>query len=770
MEAIDTIPSDLGTVYRETMMRIENSKDKDLADKILSWTLYCPSPLTMDELRSALSIREGDTNFEEDYVPSPDGLIECCHGLILMEPTTGLIKFTHSTVQEFLNSYSLSNTSISLAKIYFTCLEFHELRESLISFHVQFEINKFCHYAARYWADHIRGPMESSPDIQHAVLSLLENDEKRETVQQMGRHATAPWSVKFFSKQSMLDIVAEKGLATIFELILESKRDEDNLETALHYAASGGHVKIIKAVLQRNKDTAGMIDHKGQTALHWAALRGHEQIVEVLLAVNPNLAIVQDAKGWTALHLAAMRGDDDVINKLLEYNVSAAELRDKEEKTPLDWARRWRRDTVVNILSTRKRASVEAKGHYMQPNLADDHKFCDASGASDASQNIIPVTLANAPKHLGASATTFIPEQQRAWTHMGISANLFSVSTYSGTSKSLSVDNVGRPPRAFAFLPEKHPNPRRIRDDLTKKSSLRKAGALSNKPRSTVQINDNGIRDDLTKKSSLRKAGALSKKPRSTVQIDDKVTEIPTPVFSAIAEETGISMSSSSMPSEVSDSSATASKDRADNPEHAVGDGSTQMHAAAVNGHVEAIKALKEAGADVVAKRANGSTPMHSAALNGHVDAIKALKEAGADVTIIGSDNIALLVRLMNLGIKYGKQGRCDDAITILEIAEKMSKQLLGTEHTDTLRTMNALAVAYRDMGRLADAMLLFEIVEGVQKRKLGSTHPETLETIRLQELVHQKIQQSIIILIIEAKYSEFHPPHPYSGFSNLDI
>jgi ankyrin repeat protein len=168
----------------------------------------------------------------------------------------------------------------------------------------------------------------------------------------MGRHATAPWSAKFFSKQSMLDIVAEKGFATIFELILKSKRDENNLGTALRYAASGGHVEIIKAVLKRNKDTAGMTDHKGQTALHWAALRDHEQIVEVLLAVNPNLAIVQDAKGWTALHLAAMRGDDDVVHKLLEHNVSAAESRDKEEKTPLDWARRWRRDTVVNILPT----------------------------------------------------------------------------------------------------------------------------------------------------------------------------------------------------------------------------------------------------------------------------------------------------------------------------------------------------------------------------------------------------------------------------------
>ena len=51
------------------------------------------------------------------------------------------------------------------------------------------------------------------------------------------------------------------------------------------------------------------------------------------------------------------------------------------------------------------------------------------------------------------------------------------------------------------------------------------------------------------------------------------------------------------------------------------------------NGHVDAIKALKEAGADVSAQDNDGSTPMHWAAQNGHVDAIKALKEAGADVS-----------------------------------------------------------------------------------------------------------------------------------------
>lgn len=82
----------------------------------------------------------------------------------------------------------------------------------------------------------------------------------------------------------------------------------------------------------------------------------------------------------------------------------------------------------------------------------------------------------------------------------------------------------------------------------------------------------------LRKKSSLRKAGKVGNRPPLTVQIDDKVTEIPTPLFSAIAEETATSMSSlmqSSIASEISSSSSNGEfprEDRADSPEFTVGD------------------------------------------------------------------------------------------------------------------------------------------------------------------------------------------------------
>ena len=74
----------------------------------------------------------------------------------------------------------------------------------------------------------------------------------------------------------------------------------------------------------------------------------------------------------------------------------------------------------------------------------------------------------------------------------------------------------------------------------------------------------------LRKKSSLRKAGKVGTRPPLTVQIDDKITEIPTPLFSAIAEE--FSSMNSSMPSEPSSRSSNSEDDRADSPEFTIGD------------------------------------------------------------------------------------------------------------------------------------------------------------------------------------------------------
>ncbi|KXZ44156.1 hypothetical protein GPECTOR_72g603 [Gonium pectorale] len=55
------------------------------------------------------------------------------------------------------------------------------------------------------------------------------------------------------------------------------------------------------------------------------------------------------------------------------------------------------------------------------------------------------------------------------------------------------------------------------------------------------------------------------------------------------------------------------------------------LYVAAQNGHLEAIVALLQAGANKDAAREDGWTPLHIAAQNGHVAVLAALLQAGAN-------------------------------------------------------------------------------------------------------------------------------------------
>ena len=66
--------------------------------------------------------------------------------------------------------------------------------------------------------------------------------------------------------------------------------------------------------------------------------------------------------------------------------------------------------------------------------------------------------------------------------------------------------------------------------------------------------------------------------------------------------------------------------------------GSTPLHWASLNGHVEVVNRLIKTGGEVNTQRRDGQTPLHSASKNGCVEVITALLAAGADKTIKDED------------------------------------------------------------------------------------------------------------------------------------
>src|ERR1700738_3051885 len=102
LEAISTVPKDMFAAYNGVMQRIENSGDTELALKILSWLFRARRPLHMEELREALVLQLGDEDLNHEFMIPPAEIVECCKSLLVHEESSGLVRFTHYTVQRFI--------------------------------------------------------------------------------------------------------------------------------------------------------------------------------------------------------------------------------------------------------------------------------------------------------------------------------------------------------------------------------------------------------------------------------------------------------------------------------------------------------------------------------------------------------------------------------------------------------------------------------------------------------------------------------------------
>ncbi|XP_076443488.1 death-associated protein kinase dapk-1-like isoform X2 [Babylonia areolata] len=85
-------------------------------------------------------------------------------------------------------------------------------------------------------------------------------------------------------------------------------------ETAVHMAASGGHVDVLK-FLQDKGVNISIKDKQGDTAIYWAARQGHLEVIKCLHEAGLSLDS-QNKSGETALHVAARYGHAHVVKFL----------------------------------------------------------------------------------------------------------------------------------------------------------------------------------------------------------------------------------------------------------------------------------------------------------------------------------------------------------------------------------------------------------------------------------------------------------------------
>ena len=106
--------------------------------------------------------------------------------------------------------------------------------------------------------------------------------------------------------------------------------------TALLSAASGGHVQVVKLLLDHGADPAA-VDVRGITALMKAAMNGRGEVAALLLSTSNINLEARCGQGMTALHRAVVGGRLNLVKMLLQHGADPTSV-DNNGWTILDRA------------------------------------------------------------------------------------------------------------------------------------------------------------------------------------------------------------------------------------------------------------------------------------------------------------------------------------------------------------------------------------------------------------------------------------------------
>ncbi|KAL2172498.1 hypothetical protein VTG60DRAFT_5252 [Thermothelomyces hinnuleus] len=135
----------------------------------------------------------------------------------------------------------------------------------------------------------------------------------------------------------LLSSLAEREKVTPAELLISAK--DEGKSTCLHMAAGNGHADIVALLLsyfppaaaaaaaeeedeEKKKQKQAFLDapnEYGNTGLHWAALGGHLAVVKLLVEHGASVALAND-KNYVPLDLASFGDKFDVIDYFLSQS------------------------------------------------------------------------------------------------------------------------------------------------------------------------------------------------------------------------------------------------------------------------------------------------------------------------------------------------------------------------------------------------------------------------------------------------------------------
>ena len=368
-KALKTLPMDLENTFEGVIGRIQQlpTSQAQLGMRVLMWLHLAYRPLKLNELQHALAVDttnigigtlEVENEFNTDNIPTPQILLYCCLGLVVIDEKIGTVRFVHYTLEEYFRVRQRSekhfpNGCSIAAQTCLTYLNFGKLSKpgtwgGLMRTIKEFD---FFNYAGVYWGDYVRH--QRSDVVTALAIKLLENGNKYYScaIAEVIGIVYVPW-YGFGGSWPLISgalAAAHFGLAEQTEYY--AKKGEVGVsftgKTPLGLAARNGHEAVVRWLLERQD-----VDVNAGQPLAWAAGNGHEAVVRLLLERQD-----VDVNAGEPLAVAATYGHGGVVQLLLErpdVDVNAGE--------PLAWAAALGQEAVVGLLLERPGVDTNAKG------------------------------------------------------------------------------------------------------------------------------------------------------------------------------------------------------------------------------------------------------------------------------------------------------------------------------------------------------------------------------------------------------------------------
>ncbi|MCJ1397809.1 hypothetical protein MMC11_001005 [Xylographa trunciseda] len=369
-QRLGRLPKTLDKAYDEIYTRIQAQEGSapEIANRAFQWVMCSGKPLSYDELVAAVCY-DPETDGTNSVDIDIDIVLAACHNLLTIEQKLRVCRFSHLSVQEYLESHHWSDIEANghVAKVCLCLLNDPDLDLRGVVAKKPSSIVKIITYAVENWALHLRrqgegqvddrctnllktflGSMnESGPayrrwyDAASIWSKTLGSAEWRSSLKQLRPCSNASFAICLFG---FYKAVSDWWIQAPNEVCYENLKMRNNRgESLMQLASAGNNLPAVQELLRMGMgvniyiDTAFKASFRANyfSPLQAASAKGYAEVVQILLENGAKVNALADRESldpkgghsWikysTAIQAASANGHLKIVRLLLKNGANA---------------------------------------------------------------------------------------------------------------------------------------------------------------------------------------------------------------------------------------------------------------------------------------------------------------------------------------------------------------------------------------------------------------------------------------------------------------